>query len=65
VERFEKEGRLSSREGVTLKYTYQSREPEPLGHLSDEAIEAVVGVAASAGLAAPAARLRPVAVLKA
>jgi RNA-splicing ligase RtcB len=65
VERFRQEGRLSPREGVTLKYSYRSREPEPLEHLSDEAIEAVVQVAASEGLAAPAARLRPVAVLKA
>lgn len=65
VERFEKAGRLSSRDGVTLRYTYRSREPEPLTHLSDEAIDAVVQSAATAGLAAPAARLRPLAVLKA
>jgi len=65
VERFAEAGRLSPRSGVTLKYTYRSPEPERLAHMSDEAIDEVVAVAEAGGLAAPVARLRPVAVLKA
>ncbi|HKY32631.1 MAG TPA: RtcB family protein, partial [Candidatus Polarisedimenticolia bacterium] len=65
VERFEQAGRLALRPAVTRKYTYQRPEPELLQHLSDEGIDEVVAVAAACGLAVPAARLRPAAVLKA
>ncbi|MGH9870123.1 MAG: RtcB family protein [Candidatus Polarisedimenticolia bacterium] len=65
VERFAEAGRLTARPGVTLKYTYGAPGPERLAHMSDEAIDEVVAVAEAGGLAAPVARLRPVAVLKA
>ncbi len=66
VERFEEAGLLRPMSGMaTRKYTYQSSVPETLPHLSDEAIEEVMSVAEAAGLARRAARLRPVAVLKA
>lgn len=66
VERFEAAGLLSPRPGsVTRKYSYDSPSPEILPHLSDEAIEEVMSVAGAAGIARAAARLRPVAVLKA
>jgi len=66
VERFEAAGLLSARaDRVTRKYTYASAAPELLPHLSDEAVDEVMSVAASGDVALPAARLRPVAVLKA
>ncbi len=66
VERFERAGLLSPRPGAaTRKYTYDAASPEMLPHVSDEAVEEVVAVAAAARLARPAARLRPLAVLKA
>jgi len=66
VERFAESGLLSDRPGrATLKYTYLSASPEVLPHLSDEAIEEVTSVALAGNVASPAARLRPVAVLKA
>lgn len=66
VSRFEEAGLLSPRlDRVTRKYDYGSSGPQVLPHLSDEAVEEVMSVAAAGGIAAPAARLRPVAVLKA
>jgi len=66
VERFEQAGLLAARPGlVTRKYSYGEPSPVELPHLSDEAIEEVMSVAAAGKLASPAARLRPVAVLKA
>lgn len=66
VERFEAAGLLAPVDGrVTRKYTYRDPGVEILPHLSDEAIEEVLAVASAGGIAAPAARLRPVAVLKA
>ncbi len=66
VDRFESAGLLSPRPGrYTRKYTYKAPGPEILEHLSDEAIEEVMSVASAADVAHPAARLRPVAVLKA
>jgi RNA-splicing ligase RtcB len=66
VERFEGAGLLTARPGeVTRKYTYASPSPQVLPHMSDEAIEEVMAVAMAGDVAAPAARLRPVAVLKA
>ena len=66
VERFAEAGLLRPRTGqVTRCYGYASRNPEPVEHLSDEGIDEVVAIAARCGVAAPAARMRPVAVLKA
>ncbi|HET9482073.1 MAG TPA: RtcB family protein [Candidatus Polarisedimenticolia bacterium] len=66
VERFEQEGLLASVAGrSTRKYTYAQPGPDLLPHLSDDAIEEVMSVASAGGIARPAARLRPVAVLKA
>ena len=65
VERFEEAGLLSPRPGTTRKYTYGSPTPELLPYLSDEAVEEVMSVAIAGNIASPAARLRPVAVLKA
>jgi RNA-splicing ligase RtcB len=66
VSRFEEAGLLSRlADRVTRKYDYSSRGPQILPHLSDEAVEEVMSVAVAGGIAAPAARLRPVAVLKA
>lgn len=66
VERFEMAGLLSPRpDAVTRKYTYGSPAPEILPHMSDEAIEEVMEVAVAGNIASPAARLRPLAVLKA
>ncbi|HZI94308.1 MAG TPA: RtcB family protein [Patescibacteria group bacterium] len=65
VERFQDAGLLSPRAGTTRKYTYGSPIPEVLPHLSDEAVEEVMSVAIAGDIALPAARLRPVAVLKA
>ena len=66
VARFEEAGLLAPRpDRVTRKYDYKSPGPQVMAHLSDEAIEEVMSVAVAGGIAAPAARLRPVAVLKA
>ncbi len=66
VERFAEAGLLRPRTGrVTRRYGYASRNPEPVEHLTDEGIDEVIAIAARCGLAAPAARLRPFAVLKA
>jgi len=66
VDRFEAAGLLSPRpERHTRRYTYKTPSPEILPHLSDEGIEEVISVASAADVAHPAARLRPVAVLKA
>jgi RNA-splicing ligase RtcB len=66
VERFAAAGLLRERSGrTTRKYGYDSPGPEILPHLTDEGIEDVIAVVERAGIASPAARLRPVAVLKA
>ncbi len=65
VERFQEVGLCREIPGrETLKYTYRSEGPEVLTHVSDEGVDEVVAVLESAGIAAPAARLRPLAVLK-
>jgi tRNA-splicing ligase RtcB len=65
VERFQEAGLCREIPGrQTLKYTYQSEDPEVLTHVSDEGVDEVVAVLKTAGIAAPAARLRPLAVLK-
>src|SRR5262249_43958437 len=53
VERFEQRGLLSRGDGVTRQYTYGSPAPEELPHLSDEAVEEVMSVAAAAEIATP------------
>jgi len=66
VDRFQASGYLSARPGrTTRRYSYAQRAPEILEHLSDEGIDEVMSVAASGGIARPAVRMRPVAVLKA
>ena len=66
VERFAEAGLLRPVAGrVTRRYGYASRNPELLEHLTDDAIDEVVAVAARCDVAVPAARLRPIAVLKA
>lgn len=66
VARFEQEGLLTPLPGrFTRKYSYGSPAPQILQHLSDEAIDEVMNVAQQGGIASPAARLRPIAVLKA
>ncbi|HEY3174495.1 MAG TPA: RtcB family protein [Candidatus Polarisedimenticolia bacterium] len=66
VQRFENAGLLAPRpDRVTRKYDYASTGPQILAHLSDDAVDEVMSVAQAGGIAAPAARLRPVAVLKA
>lgn len=66
VARFEQEGLLTQVPGrFTRKYSYGSPAPQILQHLSDDAIDEVMTVAARGGIALPAARLKPVAVLKA
>ncbi|HET6372839.1 MAG TPA: RtcB family protein [Candidatus Polarisedimenticolia bacterium] len=66
VERFAAAGLLRPVAGrFTRKYTYDTPSAEVLPHLSDEAIDEVIAVASAARIVRPAARLRPVAVLKA
>ena len=66
VRRFTRAGHLSSRQDhVTRKYTYRAVNPEILEHLADDAVEEVIATVSQGGLAAPVARMRPVAVLKA
>jgi len=65
VDLFEEAGWCRPRDGRrTLKFTYHSAIPEVLTHLSDEGIDEIVALLARADVAAPAARLRPLAVLK-
>jgi tRNA-splicing ligase RtcB len=65
VERFEEMG-LSHprRDRRTLKFTYGSVIPEVLVHSSDEGVDEVVSLLGRAGIAVPALRMRPLAVLK-
>jgi tRNA-splicing ligase RtcB len=65
VERFE-ELRLSRprRDRRTMKFTYRSAIPESLVHVTDEGIDEIVALLRDADVAVPAARLRPIAVLK-
>ncbi len=66
VDRFLAAGLLSEVKGrVTRKYGYRSSQVETLPHLSDEGIQEVMSVIDASGVARPAARMRPVAVLKA
>ena len=66
VARFEQEGLLTPLpDRFTRKYSYGAPAPQILQHLSDGAIDEVMSVAVKGGIAAPAARLRPIAVLKA
>ncbi|HZE89301.1 MAG TPA: RtcB family protein [Verrucomicrobiae bacterium] len=65
VERFEEQGLLTPRrDRRTMKFTYRSAIPESLVHLSDEGVDEIVALLAGADVAVPAARLRPIAVLK-
>ncbi|HXI04149.1 MAG TPA: RtcB family protein [Candidatus Saccharimonadales bacterium] len=65
VELFEERGWCRPRpERRTLKFGYGSPAPEIVTHVSDEGIEEVVSLLARNGVAVPAARLRPLAVLK-
>ncbi|MFQ5700393.1 MAG: RtcB family protein [Acidobacteriota bacterium] len=66
VERYAAAGLLRPQTGhVTRRYSYGSPSVTVVPHLSDDAIEEVVSVLETRGLTVPAARLRPVAVLKA
>jgi tRNA-splicing ligase RtcB len=65
VDRFLKEGRSSERpDRKTLKFTYASPSPEEVTHLTDEGIDEVVETLGRSEIAAAAAKLRPLAVLK-
>ncbi|MBI3448841.1 MAG: RtcB family protein [Acidobacteria bacterium] len=65
VERFEELGLLTPRrDRRTVKFTYRSAIPESLVNLSDEGVDEIVALLAGADVAVPAARLRPIAVLK-
>lgn len=48
----------------TMKFTYAEAGPEMITHVSDEGIDEVVSVLKRSDIAAPALRLRPLAVLK-
>jgi RNA-splicing ligase RtcB len=65
VEIFEERGWCRPRpDRQTMKFTYQSAHPELLTHVTDEGIDEVISVLKTNDVAAPAARLRPLAVLK-
>ena len=65
MDRFLKEGLCSERpDRKTLKFTYESPSPEEVTHLTDEGIDEVADTLRRNDIAAAAARLRPLAVLK-
>lgn len=65
VELFEKRGLSRERQDRrTLKFGYRSANPTVVSHLGDEGVDEVIGILRESNVAVPAARLRPLAVLK-